>query len=156
MTSRSKSPIPPAFLAGIAVVVLLLLGIYFWTEETREPLPVEQHLSLSDADRPYVEKITIGEIRMLRSTNMLGNEIIYVVGVAANNGNRTLADIEVTVEFLDFDNKAVLREQRRLFGKPPEPLAAFEAREFQLVFEGVPAAWNRNYPRVAVSGLLLQ
>jgi hypothetical protein len=154
-TSRKRG-FPAPLIAG-AVVVLLFLGmVYVATEKTREPLPIEQPMLLREEDRDYVQQIELTEIRMMRSTNMLGQEIIYILGTAKNGGARKILDLEVTIEFRDFMNQVVLRDRLRLFGRNPDPLSPGQSREFTLSFESVPSGWNRNYPEIRVTGLRLE
>ncbi|HWQ03435.1 MAG TPA: FxLYD domain-containing protein [Candidatus Nitrosotenuis sp.] len=156
MQHEEKSKFPVAFLAGIAVMLLLLGIVYVLTKTTQTPLPGAQRLPLADADKPVAEKITFSEIHMSRARNMLGHELTYAEGIVANESNRTVKDVEVTVEFLDALGQVVLRDVQRPLGKNPAPLRPGEKRGFQLTFESVSSEWNRQLPHIRVTGLLLE
>jgi hypothetical protein len=155
MGDEPKSGLPLAFLAGLLVVVSIIAVIYLVTETSKSTAPAEQHLSLSEADKPYLERIQIGDIQMSRAENLLGHELTYIVGTLRNNGTRNLRDIEVTVEFRDLLNQVILRENRRLFGRNPPVIPGGQSRAFQLTFEGVPKEWNRQYPTFKITGVVL-
>jgi len=162
MAEKEKSQAPVAFVAGLVVMGLILASAYFLTRPAQVQQGVGaagQHLPLGPAERSYAERIHISDIRMSQAVNMLQQEFTYVNGVLANDGTRVIRDIELTVEFLDQFNQVVLRDTQRPFGtalRAGEPLPAGQRREFQLMVEHVPADWNRNYPAVRVSGLVLE
>jgi hypothetical protein len=147
---------PIAFVAGIGVILCLLGAIFLLTDYSRKHAPAEQRLTISDADKEYVARIQISDIRMSRAENMLGHELTYIVATLTNNGTKTIGDIEFTVEFKDMLAQVVLREQRRPFGKEMQPLPGGQSRDFQLTFEAVPKDWNVQYPTMRVTGLRLE
>ena len=160
MTEEKQSRFPAPLLAGIAVVGLLVLALYWLTKPGPQDSArtAEQHLALSAAEKAYAVQIHISDLRMSRAVNMMQQEFTYVNGVMANDGAGDIRDIEVVTEFRDQFDQVVLREIQRPFGtatKPGEPLLAGQHREFQLTFEHVPPDWNRQYPSIRVSGLVL-
>lgn len=160
MTEKGKSQFPVAFVAGLLLVGLILAAAYFLTK----PAQVQQgagaaHLPLGPAEKSYAQRIHISDVRMSQAVNMLRQEFTYVSGMLANDGTRVIRDVELTVEFFDQFNQVVLRDTQRPFGtalRAGEPLPAGQRREFQLMIEHVPADWNRNYPTIRVSGLVLE
>jgi hypothetical protein len=137
-------------------MLLVVGGVYLAVTRFQTPIPAEQHLTLSEADRGVAEKIRFGNFHLSRATNMLGHVLTYVAGSVTNESARMVKDIEVRVEFRDTLNQVVLRESIRLWGKNPAPLAAGATRDFQLTFEHVPADWNLRPPDIRVTGLLLE
>jgi hypothetical protein len=161
MTKESQSRIPAAFLAGIAVVGLVVLALYWLTKPGPQDAagPAGQHLTLGKVEKEYAEQIHVGNLRMSRAVNLLKHEFTYVNGELANDGARGILDIELVTEFRDQFDQIVLREIQRPFGtatRAGEPLAAGQRREFQLTFEHVPQDWNQQYPSIRVSGLVLE
>ena len=161
MAEEKQSRLPPAFLAGIAVVGVLVLALYWLTmpgpQETRGP--AGKHLPLGEVESKYAEQIHVSDLRLSRAVNLLQNEFTYVNGVLANDGARVIRDIELVTEFRDQFNQTVLREIQRPFGsaaRAGQPLSAGQRREFQLTFEHVPLDWNRQIPSIRVSGLVLE
>ena len=160
MTEEKQSRFPAPLLAGVAVIGLLVLALYWLTKPGPEGSAgsAERHLTLGETEKAYAEQIHISDLRMSRAVNLVQQEFTYVNGVMANDGPRDIRDIEVVTEFRDQFNQVVLREIQRPFGtatKPGEPLLAGQRREFQLTFEHVPADWNQQYPSIRVSGLVL-
>lgn len=156
MQEEKSSGFPVAFLAGAGIMALLLGGLYFWTQPSGTEAPhAPPRLPMGAAEQAYAARIQFLEIKMSRAANFLNQEVTFLFGTVSNEGNRTLRDMEVTVEFRDLLNQLVLRETQRLFGARPAPLPGGQRREFQLTFERVPADWNRQYPSLRITGLLL-
>lgn len=156
MSDEEKSGWPAPFLAGTIVVLLLIGGIYLLTEKTKTTTPVEKHLALSEADKPYVVRIEIADLQMSRAENMLGHELTYLVGELRNHGTKTIQEVEVTVEFKDMLGQVVFRDVRKPFGRYFEPIPGGQSRDFQMTFEGVPRDWNMQHPTIRISGLVLR
>jgi len=154
---EEKSNFPAALLAGSVVVLLSLGGVYLLTRNTKPSTSrVEEHLRLGPAEQAYTEHIHLRDLQMGRAANFLNQEVTFVFGALSNDGARAIRDIEVTVEFRDLLNQVVLRETRRPLGRPAVPLPGGRGREFQLSFEHVPMDWNRQYPTLRVTGLVLE
>jgi len=152
-----KSAFPIAFLAGSAVVLFLVAGAYFWTQRSAsDAAGGPRALPWGSAEQAYAEKIHFLDLKMSRAANLLNQEITYLDGILANDGDRTIQEIEVTVEFRDMVNQVVLRETQRPLGLRPKPLLPLQRREFQLSFEHVPDDWNRQYPGIRTTGLVLE
>ena len=161
MTEEKHSRFPTALLAGMFVVGMLVLALYWLTKPGPQGAAgsAERRLALGEAEKSYAEFIHISDLRMSRATNLVKQEFTYINGVLANDGNRVIRDIEVLTEFHDQFNQVVLREIQRPFGsviRAGAPLLAGERREFQLTFEHVPQGWNQQYPSIRVSGLVLE
>jgi hypothetical protein len=93
---------------------------------------------------------------MSRAANFLNQEVTYLSGTVANQGDRGVREIEVTIEFRDTLNQVVLRDARRLLGKVGGRLAPGERRDFRIAFDHVPADWNVQMPSVRIGGLELE
>jgi hypothetical protein len=161
MTEEKQSRFPTALLAGMLVVGLLVLALYWLTKPGPQGAAgtSERHLALGEAEKGYAEQIHISDLHMSRAVNLVKQEFTYINGVLANDGDRVIRDIEVVTEFRDQFNQVVLREIKRPFGtvnRAGAPLLAGERREFQLTFEHVPQDWNQQYPSLRVSGLVLE
>ena len=157
MSDQEKKEFPVGFAVGVVVVLVLFGGLYLATRETGSPKAiVEQHLPLGPAERAYAQQIRFVDVKMSRAANFLNQEVTFVFGTLANDGGRTIRDIEVTLEFRDMFNQVVLRDTRRLFGRRVAPLEGGKSREFQLTYEDIPDDWNRQYPSIRVAGLVLE
>ncbi|HEV8385901.1 MAG TPA: hypothetical protein VGQ11_13605 [Candidatus Acidoferrales bacterium] len=160
MNEEKQSRFPAPLLAGIAIVGLMVLALYWLTKPGSEgsAATAEHHLPLGETEKTYAEQIHVSDLRMSRAVNLVQQEFTYINGVLANDGVREIRDIELVTEFRDQFNQVVLREIQRPFGtatKSGAPLPAGQRRDFQLTFEHVPAVWNQQYPSIRVSGLVL-
>lgn len=142
---------------GLAIVVILALGLLLVTHSTHRTksgsIPL---LPFGAAEKAYADNIHIRNISMSEATNYLNSKFTYVSGSISNDGSRGLRALEITIEFHDPFHQVILRERRLLVPLNGPPLAAGQHIDFQITFEHIPAEWNRQYPSVRVTGLILQ
>ena len=156
MIQEDRSRYPTAFLAGLAVVLLLFGGLFLLTRGSRSAQPTAApRLPMTATEQAYARQIRFLEPQMNRVANFLNQEVTIVFGTVANDGARTIREMEVTLEFRDIFSQVVLRDTRRLLGARASSLGPGQHREFQFNFEHVPADWNHQYPNLRVTGLLL-
>jgi hypothetical protein len=154
---EERSRLPVAFVAGAAVVLLLLGGLLLATRAMKShQLKVSARMAFAAPEQAYAEHIHFMNIQLAKATNMLNQEFTYVAGVISNDGVRTIRGLEVTLEFRDPFNQIILRETERLIGAEAEPLGGGARRDFQITLEHVPAEWNQQYPAIHVTGLILE
>ena len=157
MYKQEKSGFPVAFAVGVAIVALLLGGAYFFTQKSASEGPrAAQALPMGPAEQAYAGKIHFLDMKMSRAANLLNQEVTYVYAVLSNDGDRTIRELEVTVEFRDILNQVVLRDTRRPLGARTQPIEPLRRREIELTFEHIPEEWNRQYPTIKVTGLVLE
>jgi hypothetical protein len=153
---QEKSGFLGAFLAGAAVVLLLVAGVFLWTRSQKSSgLAAEPPLPMTAVELAYAANVHFSDIQMARATNFLNQELTYVAGTLTNDGPRPIRRVEITIEFRDSLGQVVLRETRRVPGRAADPIAPGEHRDIQFVFEHIPLEWNRQYPALRVTGLLL-
>ena len=157
MTGESDSNrLPLAILAGVAVMLALLGGFYLLGRYASAPgSAVEQPLPFGEAEQAYAPQIHFSNPKMSRAANALDQEVTFIVGTLENSGERTVRQIEVTVEFHDLINQVILREVHRLLPQGAR-VAPGQQRDFQMNFDRVPNDWNRQYPSLDVTGLQLE
>ena len=156
MNAEDKREFPWALVAGAAVVVLLVGVVWFITSRRPSETLQEAKLPFGAAEQAYTERIHFKDIQMQRAANLLNQEITFILGKVENAGTKSIAEMEVVIEFRDLMNQVVLRETQRLYGKNVKPLPGGRSREFQFNFEHVPTDWNRQYPSFRVTGLRLE
>jgi hypothetical protein len=156
MELQEKSRFPMTLLAGVVIVLLVLGGAYFVLRHTSVGGPSAAKLPLGPDEQAYAAHIHFRELQMSRAQNFLNQEITYLFGEVANDGVRTIRDLEVTVEYRDGLGQVVLRDSQRPFGLHPLELPGGGRREFQLSFEHIPDEWNHQIPEIRVTGLLLE
>jgi len=154
---QERRSFPVAFLAGMVVVLLLGAIVYLVTLATRPQSPkAAPGLPMGPAERSYAARIQFLDLRMSRATNFLGQEFTYLYGVVANDGDRTVREIEVVMEFRDLLHQVVLRDTRKLFGPRAAPLGPGQRREFESSWDHIPQDWNQHVPSIHIKGLLLE
>lgn len=144
-----------ALLVAAAAFVIALAGFYF--------LPGRQSPSRGDSDThapfgpgesAYASKIRVENLALSHAENFLNQEVIILSGQLINDGDRGLAEIELTIEFYDAMNQVVLRESRLALAPPAPALPPGGRGTFDISFEHMPAMWNVQLPAVRVSGIL--
>jgi hypothetical protein len=156
MTERERNRMPMLFFAGLGVILVLLAGVLVLTRYGARQPAAEARLPMTAAEQTYAGHIRFENLQMSRAANFLNQEVTYVFGTVTNDGPRTVREIEATIEFRDLFGQVVLRDTRRVLGARAAALAGRERREFQFPFEHVPGDWNRQYPTIRVTGLLLE
>lgn len=155
--TEERSRLPVAFLAGIAVVSLLIGTAVLINHFSTPAGPiVEKPLPMGSDEQAYAAQIQFLEPKMSRAANFLNQEVTFVFGTVENGGQRAIRQIEVTLEFHDVFNQVVLRDKQRLFGPQAAPLRPGQQRDFQLGYEHISAQWNQTYPAIRITGLDLK
>ena len=111
---------------------------------------------MSDAEQAYAANIHFESLEMGRAANFLNQQVTLLFGTVANDGPRSIQEMELRLEFHDTYGRVVLRDIRRLYGPDAAPLLPGRKREFQFSFEHIPNDWNVQIPSVRVTGLVLR
>ena len=151
-----RGPSRFALVVAAAAVVIVLAGFYLWPGR-QSPLrggAPEVHPPFGAEERAYASKIEIEGLALSRAENFLNQEVTILAGGVANAGERTLREVELTVEFYDEMNQIALRESRLALHSGNPPLGPGERRAFEVSFEHIPTSWNMQQPVVHVTGLL--
>ncbi len=145
-----------ALLAGLAVVLVLAGIVYLLARSDSKSSPQKVALPMGAEEQAYAAKVTFSDFDLSRAENFLKQQVTYIVGIASNNGPRNIVAMDVTLEFHDIPQNAVLRETQRIITSEGTPLTAGAKRQFQLSFENVPDEWDRRPPTFVITGLQLQ
>ncbi len=150
-----RGPFSFALLVAAAAVIIVLAGFYLWPgRQSPSRGAQEVHPPFGSEERAYASKIMIENLALSRAENFLHQEVTILAGELVNSGERTLREIEVTVEFYDEMNQIALRESRLAINSFSPPLGPAERRSFDISFEHIPRSWNMRQPAVRVTGLL--
>ena len=150
-----RGPFSFALMVAAAAVAIVLMGFYLWPGRQSPSRAVQEiHPPFGPAEREYASKIKIENAALSRATNFLNQEVTILTGDLVNTGERTLREVELTVEFYDDMNQIALRESRLALTSASPPLAPAERRSFEVSFEHLPTSWNMRLPAVQVTGLL--
>lgn len=154
---KEKRGFPLAFLLSAVIVAAIVGGLMLMSRASR-PSGQAAHarLPFGAGEQAYAAKIRLGGLEMSRAANLLNQEVTYLSGVAQNQGERGVREIEVTIEFRDALNQVVLRETRSLLGARAAALGPGQSRTFQFSFDHVPADWNVQLPGLRVTGLAFE
>ena len=150
---ESKSAVLWGSIMAVAVLGGLIWLIFLHSSSPRKEA---NRLPFGPVEQAYASRIGFSGFEMSRAANFLNQEVTYLSGNVANQGDRGVREIEVTIEFRDALNQVVLRDARRLLGKAGQRLAPGERRDFRIAFDHVPADWNVQMPSVRISGLELE
>ena len=100
--------------------------------------------------------------------NFVGATVSYVDGNITNAGNKTVTHVIVQVLFKDELGQLAQREDipmqvLKTTGPYPEavdfsvsPLGPGQSKTFRLTFESISAQWNRQYPEIQVTDVVLK
>jgi len=142
-----------AWMGAATIAIALVVVMWPGSERHRSRLR-EAHLPFGAAEQAYASNVQIENLTQSRAENFLNQEVTIFNGQVTNGGNRSVANVEITMEFADEMGQIVLRESRVLFAAQAAALAAGEHRDFEISLEHIPASWNIQKPAVRVSGLL--
>jgi hypothetical protein len=145
-----------ALLAGLAVVLVLAGIVYLLSRSDSTSSPQKVALPMGSAEQAYAGQVTFSDFELSRAENFLKQQVTYIVGIESNNGARNIVAMDVTLEFHDIPQNAILRETQRIISADGSPLAAGAKRQFQLSFENIPDEWDRRPPTFVITGLQLQ
>jgi hypothetical protein len=132
--------------------VILLLGFFLWRASTRRVQPAASGSQDAQGpdERAYMSKVGVDHVEISRAENFLHQEVTTISGEISNGGNRSLASVELTIEFYDDLNQIAQRETRSLFGPPGPPIPPGDHREFEVSFEHISSSWNMRQPVIKV------
>jgi hypothetical protein len=151
-----RGPFNFALMVAAAAVVIVLAGFYLWPgRQSPSRAGAQQiHPPFGPEERAYAPTILIENLALSRAENFLNQEVTILAGDLVNNGQRSLREVELTVEFDDDMNQIALRESRLALTSASPPLGPGERRAFDVSFEHIPPSWNMQLPAVRVTGLL--
>jgi hypothetical protein len=154
--AAEKGRLGVTFVAGAGIVLVLGVIVVFLMQHTGTTATPARQLPFGPEEQTYAQRIHVLDLRMAQASNFLDQQVTYVAGTLANDGVRTIREVEITLEFRDASTQVVLRETRSLVGVHGLPVTGGQRRDFQISLESLPDAWNHQYPDVRVTGLALE
>ena len=140
---KSNLIIPLVIIGGL----LPIIGGGWWYLDREAAKPVVQP-GITAEGKNYVRNLKLSQVQMKATANFTGAAVIEVEGRITNNGDRTLARVELNCIFYDVSGLVVLRERVPIVKSPLKP---GETREFRLPFEGVAPSWNQTMPQLVIA-----
>src|SRR5690348_824189 len=155
---KERNGFPAAFAIGIVIMLILAGGLVLLSRVTRpHPPGAGQKPPFGPAEQAYAPQIRFQPGEMSQSSNLLNQEFTYVAGTVTNAGNRRLRALNVNFEFHDPFNQVVLRDAQTLIDPAGKPLGPGQSRTFQVTLGAhLPSEWNRAYPVIRVTGMILE
>ena len=154
---EEPSRFPVAFIAGAVIVLILAAGAALLIRRTQPTgIAAATKLPFGASEQSYAPRIQFQAIQMAHSTNFLNQEFTFVAGTIVNSGDHAIAGLQVTIEFHDQFNQTVLRDTEMVIPPTAQPIPAGQMRDFQVILERIPSDWNRQYPSIRVTGLILK
>lgn len=146
-----------ARLIMISAPLLLILLVAFWWY-SHSPAPsmnpaTNSQTALGPEERAYTASVGVDRLEVSRAENFLHQEVTTVSGQITNGGKRSLASVELTIQFSDDQNQIAQRETRTLFGPPGPPIPPGDNREFEISFEHISSSWNMRQPAATVTSV---
>ena len=134
-------------------IVFLLMAFFLWRSSIKRvpPAATGSQEAVGPDQRAYTSNVGVDHIEMSRAENFLHQEVTTISGEISNGGNRSLASVELTIEFYDDLNQIAQRETRSLFGAPGPPIPSGDHREFEVSFEHISSSWNMRQPVIKVT-----
>lgn len=154
-----ETPAPGSFLRNPVVLavaaIAILAAAYFLLVKTPPPArsTAEAHLPFGPVEEAYAVKLQFGNFKMSRAENFLHQEVTTISGDVLNNGDRSLAALEITLTFQDDMSQIVLREARPILSPRDPRLAPGKTAHFDVSFDHIPDSWNVQAPLIRASGL---
>jgi len=134
-------------------IVFLLLALFLWRASTKriQPGTTRSQDAQGPDERAYTSNVGVDHVEISRAENFLHQEVTTISGEISNGGNRSLASVELTIEFFDDLNQIAQRETRSLFGAPGPPIPPGDHREFEVSFEHISSSWNMRQPVIKIT-----
>jgi hypothetical protein len=140
----------------VVIAAAVVLGFaLFWPRSVHHAVPASysRQLPFGPTEQAYARNIRIENISLSRAENFLHQEVTTVSGVLANDGDRSVQGVQVTVDFYDENRQVVLQESRNVLAGSP-PLPPHGSTQFEISVEHIPSTWDGQAPSLRVTGLL--
>jgi hypothetical protein len=117
---------------------------------------------------PYAAKLNLSDLKMSAAENFVGARITYIDGTVSNPGDKTVTHAAIHVAFRNSLGEVAQAEDVALYilktgGPYPDavdlnlsPLAPGQSEPFRLTFDHISNDWNRAYPDLQVTDVLLK
>ena len=140
---------------GIAAGAVLLLLLLVVLATLRRPTASSGAVLPLDS---YAAQLPMGAVTLSEATNGGGGKVTYVDGTVQNTGTKSVSAATLQVTFATDDGSppqrqtvplTLIRTRQPYVDLEPvsaEPIVPGQTRDFRLIFETVPAAWNTQPP----------
>jgi Protein of unknown function (DUF2393) len=117
---------------------------------------------------PYAAKLNLSDLKMSAAENFVGARITYIDGTVTNTGDKTVTHAAVHVAFKNSLGEVAQADDVVLYilktaGPYPDtvdlhllPLAPGQSAPFRLTFDHISNDWDRAYPDLKVTDVLVK
>ena len=145
---------------AVAGVIAVMLGIAFLLRESPKA---------AKPPSPYIASLKLSDFKMSAAENFVGHTVSYIDGSITNSSDKTVTHAVVEVTFKDEMGQVAQSEPGmplsvlKTSGPYPEavdlsasPLAPGQTQTFRLTFDNISAQWNRQYPDMRVTDVVVK
>lgn len=150
-TDERSIPIP--LIAGIAAVLVLGGGGFWWLDYQSKRLRSQQPVLTAEA-KQYVRGLKLSDVEMKAAESYMKQAVVEIAGKITNNGDRVLKLVEINCVFRDAYGQVVLRERVAIAGRKMGNLAPGETKTFRLAFDSIPQSWSQALPDLIIAQIL--
>lgn len=146
----------PLLIAAAVVVVVAGLAVFVMSRGRHGAQVAAPNAPLA----AYASSLTVSNLAMSQSSNMAGNQLLYVEGSIRNTGSSTVTAVTVQALFRNFGHEVaqnvsqpmlLIRTREPYVDVQPvaaAPIKPGEVRAFRLTFDGVTPEWDGAYPEI--------
>lgn len=147
----------------IAIVMVVLIG-----GAVLAAFLLRQPPKIAKTASPYIASLKLSDFKMSAAENFIGATVSYIDGSITNDGDKIVTHVVVEVVFKDEIGQVAQQEEVplqviRTNGAYPEPvdvsvtpLAPGQMQPFRLTFDHISAQWNRQYPEIRVTDVMVK
>jgi hypothetical protein len=150
MTAAVSRQIPYARLAIAGVALAILAGGLIYLN--RPAPPVNETGPASEEARAYVPNLSLSDVTMKASENLVAQRVVEIEGHITNKGDRGINAISLYCLFRDVNGREVYRERVPVLQSANRgALRPGETKAFRLPFDTLPDSWNQAVPNLAIA-----
>jgi hypothetical protein len=117
---------------------------------------------------PYAASLQLSDLKMSAAENFVGASVTYLDGSIANTGDKTVTHAMVRLGFKDSVGQITQTEDLpvrmlQTTGPYPDtvdlsaaPLGPGQSKPFRLTLEHVSDSWNREYPELKITSVMVK
>ncbi len=147
MAVANKVPILLGSLMAVGLGALVVLY--------PKPKPAAQPVLTAEA-KGYLAKLALSDVNMQAADSTLKLSLLEITGKIANNGSRSIDQVQVTCVFHEPNLQIIKRERVTVIGSRNGPLEPGATKSFRLNFDDVPDAWNQTLPDLVIAQILFR
>jgi hypothetical protein len=146
-------------IGAVALVIAAMVGIAFLLREPPKKIAPPS---------PYISQLKLSDAKMSAAENFIGHTVSYIDGTISNTSDKTVTRVMVEVNFVDSMGQLAQREELPLriirtngaYNEPVDlnvaPLAPGQSAPFRLTFDSISQQWNRQYPQILVTDVMVK